>query len=82
MASLAAPYRHARLSAIKIADNSNNQSRFKDDATLKELLAEVQKHLAILAPVLDLEVLMAPGDGIANRDAWQPGAGNDTGSGS
>ena len=54
---------------MKIADDSNNQSGFKDDATLEELPAEVQKHLAILAPVLDLEVLMAPRDGIANRDA-------------
>ena len=65
LAALVAPYRHARLSAVKLAGDPNNAARFKDDATLEELRAEVMKHLERLAPVLDLEALMAPADGIA-----------------
>jgi hypothetical protein len=33
------------------------------------------KHLKPLAPVLGLEALMAPADGIANRDLTQDEAG-------
>ena len=63
-----APYRHARLSAVKLAGDPNNPVRISDDASIEELKALVQMHLKRLAPVLDLEALMAPGDGIANRD--------------
>jgi hypothetical protein len=41
-------------------------------ASIEELRAEVQKHLKILAPVLDLEALMAPADEACN-DAGAPG---------
>jgi hypothetical protein len=34
LAALVAPYRHARLSAVKLAGDPNNPARFKDDATL------------------------------------------------
>ena len=37
------------------------------------------KHLERLAPVLDLEALMAPADGIANRNVPEGGAANDAG---
>src|SRR5580658_10233877 len=45
LAALVAPYRHARLTAIKLAGDPNNPVRFKDDATTEELRAEVMKHL-------------------------------------
>jgi hypothetical protein len=32
-----APYRHARLSAVKLAGDPNSPVRFKDDATADEL---------------------------------------------
>ena len=38
---------------------------------MEELRAEMQKHLEILAPVLDLEALLAPSDGIANREVQE-----------
>ena len=69
LASLAAPYRHARLSAMKLAGDPNNPVRIKDDATLEELRAETMKHLHILIDggLIDLEALPAPNRGIANQ---------------
>ena len=57
MASLAAPYRHARLSAMKLAGDPNNPVRFKDDATANELREEIMHHLGVLVDggVIDLE---------------------------
>jgi hypothetical protein len=65
-----APYRHARLSAVKVAANPDNSARFfKDDATADELREEIMRRLGELqeAGVLDLEALPAPKDGIANQ---------------
>jgi hypothetical protein len=61
LAALAAPYRHARLSAMKLAGDPNNPVRIKDDATLEELRAEMAKHLNILIDggLIDLETLLA-----------------------
>jgi hypothetical protein len=69
LAALAAPYRHARLSAMKLADDPNNPVRIRDDATLEELPAEMIKHLGILIEggLIDLEALPAPNRGIANQ---------------
>jgi hypothetical protein len=75
LAALAAPYRHARLSAVKLAGDPNNPLGVKDDATLEELKAEVMKHLERLAPVLDLEALVASSDGVATPDVPEGGAG-------
>ena len=63
-----APYRHARLSAIKLAGDPNSSVRFKDDATAEELRAEVMRHIAELADdgVLDLQALSVPKHRIAN----------------
>jgi hypothetical protein len=47
-AALVAPYRHARLSAMKLAGDPNNPVRIRDDATLEELRAEMHKHLNVL----------------------------------
>jgi hypothetical protein len=65
-ASLVAPYRHARLSAVKLAGHPV-APELREDASLEELRVEMLKHWKRLVPVLDLEALMAPADGIANR---------------
>ena len=64
-----APYRHARLSAVKLAGDPNNPARFKDDATADELRAELMKRVKILvsAGLIDLKALPAPDGGIANQ---------------
>jgi hypothetical protein len=69
LAALAAPYRHARLSAMKLAGDPNNPVRIRDDASLAELRAEMMKHLNILIDggLIDLEALRAPNRGIANQ---------------
>ena len=62
LAALVAPYRHARLSAVKLAGDPNNPVRFKDDASADEIRAEIMKRLAVLtsAGLIDLEALPAP----------------------
>ena len=66
---LAAPYRHAKLSAIKLAGDPNNPARFKDDASADELREEVMRRLGVLheAGVIDLRALPVPKGGIANE---------------
>jgi hypothetical protein len=73
LAALVAPYRHARLSAMKLAGDQNSPFRFKDDATTDELRAELMKRLEILtsAGLIDLQAL--PPRGIANQSI--PGVG-------
>src|SRR2546430_6125031 len=71
-----APYRHARLAAIKLAGDTNDPLRMLDTATTEELKAEIMRHLRILAPVLDLQAVMALADGSAARDVPQGGAAN------
>jgi hypothetical protein len=65
LAALVAPYRHARLSAMKLAGDPNNPVRIRDDATVEELRAEMMKHLGILIDggPIDLEALPAPNPG-------------------
>jgi hypothetical protein len=69
LAALAAPYRHARLSAVKLAGDPSSPMRIRDDATLEELRAEMMKHLGILIEggLIDLEALPAPNRGLANQ---------------
>jgi hypothetical protein len=68
LASLAAPYRHALLSAMKLAGDPNNPVRFKDDATAEELRAEMMRRIAELseAGIIDLQALPLA-KGIENR---------------
>jgi hypothetical protein len=76
LAALVAPYRHARLSAMKLAGDPNNPFRIPDDATAEELRTEVMRHIARLADagVLDLRALLpAPKGGIANQSAVNGG---------
>jgi hypothetical protein len=59
LASLAAPYRHPRLSAMKLAGDPNNPAHFKDDATVEELRAEIERRLNILqaSGILELRAI-------------------------
>jgi hypothetical protein len=68
IAAMAAPYRHSKLTAVKIAGDPNNPLRFKDDATAAELREEIMRRLRTLseAGVIDLTALPAPKRGIAN----------------
>jgi hypothetical protein len=68
LAALLAPYRHARLSAVKLAGDPNNPVRLKDDATTEELRAEIMRRLGVLqdAGVLDLQALAVPKGRTAN----------------
>jgi hypothetical protein len=69
LAALVAPYRHARLSAVKLAGDPNSPAPFKDDATADELRAEVMKRIEILvsAGLIDLKALPMLDGGIANQ---------------
>ena len=70
LAALAAPYRHPRLSAVKLNKEPVDPA-LRQEASLEELRVKIQKHWKRLAPVLDLEALVAPGDGIANREVQE-----------
>jgi hypothetical protein len=62
LAALAAPYRHARLSAAKLAGDPNNPVSPWVDATAEELRAEIERRLNVLqeAGILELRPLPAP----------------------
>src|SRR5262245_32703543 len=64
IAEKVAPYRHARLSAVKLAGEPNNPMRVWDDASADELREEIMRHIRILVDggVLNLEALLAPSD--------------------
>jgi hypothetical protein len=64
-----APYRHARLSAVKLAGDPNNRLRVWDNATADELRAEMMRRIAEMrdAGVIDLTALPPPNGGIGNR---------------
>jgi len=68
LAAHAAPYRHARLKAITVEGTINPSDRFRDDANLEELRAEVTRRLADLSEegVIDLTALPAPKRETAN----------------
>ena len=68
IAEKVAPYRHARLSAVKLAGEPNNPMRVWDNATADELRAEIMHHLGVLIEggLIDLAALPAPKRGIAN----------------
>jgi len=70
------PYRHHRLAAIKL-DKDPIMHGIRENATVAELEAEMKKHWLRLAPVLDLEAMLAPSDGVANRKVPQDAAAGD-----
>jgi hypothetical protein len=51
-------YRHAQLSAIKLAGDINAKNY--DNATLDELLVKINDELAKLGPIIDLEAIWEP----------------------
>ena len=63
LAALVAPYRHAGLSAMKLAGDQNSPVRFKDDATADELRAELMKRLEILTSAALIDFGSAAGAG-------------------
>ena len=65
-----APYRHHRLAAIKLNKDPVDPA-LREEASLEELRVEMLKHWERLVPVLDLEALVAPSDGIANREVQE-----------
>jgi hypothetical protein len=69
LAALVAPYRHARLSAMKLAGDQNSPLRIRDDASADEIRAEIMKRLAVLtsAGLIDPKALPVPDGGIANQ---------------
>jgi hypothetical protein len=48
LAALAAPYRHARLSAVKHIDHADSIDGISANATPEELRAEIAKRIAML----------------------------------
>ena len=79
LAALVAPYRHARLSAIKLAGDPNNPMPFTDYASLDKLREEIMQELGYLVsaglidlkalPVLDGEIANWPHPASINRGA-------------
>jgi hypothetical protein len=69
-----APYRHHKLAAIKLNKDPLDPG-LREEASLEELRVEMQKYWKRLAPVLDLEALMAPADEITTSDVPQGEAG-------
>ena len=65
-----APNRHHGLAAIKLNKDPVDPG-LREEASLEELEAEMKKHWKRLAPILDLEALVAPSDGIANREVQE-----------
>jgi hypothetical protein len=66
VAEKVAPYRHARLSAVKLAGDPNNSAPFEDLASVRE---EIMQDLGRLvsAGLIDLKALPVPDGGIANQ---------------
>jgi hypothetical protein len=62
LAALAAPYRHARLSAVKHIDQTDMIDGISANATPEELRAEIAKRIALLQDkgYVDLEALPPP----------------------
>ena len=62
LAALAAPYRHARLSAVKHIENADTIDGISANATPEELRAEIAKRITLLRDkgYLDLEALPPP----------------------
>jgi hypothetical protein len=56
-----ARYRHAQLSAVKIAGDIN--ARVADNASLDELLERIKDELNKLGPILDMEIVREPTEG-------------------
>jgi hypothetical protein len=65
LAALAAPYRHARLSAVKHIDQTDTIDGISANATPEELRAEIARRVVLLRDkgYVDLEALPPPAKG-------------------
>ena len=70
VAEKVARYRHAHLSAIKLAGDIN--ARVADDVSLDELLVKIKEELVKLGPLIDLDAIR-DAQGVENR---LPATGN------
>jgi hypothetical protein len=80
IAEKVAKYRHAQLSAVRLAGDINAVT---DDASLDELLGKIREELRKLGPLIDLEAIREPqgsrteGGSTAGRNighGWRSGA--------
>jgi hypothetical protein len=79
-ASLAAPYRHARLSAVKHLEQGDTIDGIGPNATVEELRAAIAKRVVLLRDrgYVDLEALPPPANGeVAIADAEDQQEGSD-----
>ena len=58
IAEKVAKYRHAQLSAVRLAGDIN--ATVTDDASLDELLEKIKEELRKLGPLIDLEAVREP----------------------
>jgi hypothetical protein len=75
VAEKVARYRHAQLSAIKLAGDINAKNY--DDATLDELLVSIKSKLVKLGPLIDLDAIREA-QGVENRLPVTGNTGNGT----
>jgi hypothetical protein len=70
-ASIAAPYRHPKLSAVKHLEQTDSIDGISANATPEELRIEIAKRIALLRDkgYVDLDALPAPVQGGAERDS-------------
>jgi hypothetical protein len=69
--SLAAPYRHPRLSAVKHIDQADTIDGIRSDASPEELRAEIAKRVALLRDkgYIDMDALPPPAQDAAESDS-------------
>jgi hypothetical protein len=78
--ALAAPYRHARLSAVKHLEQTDSIDGIRSDASPEELRAEIAKRVAMLRDrgYVDLNALPPPANKeVAMADAEDQQEGSD-----
>ena len=70
-ASIAAPYRHARLSAVKHLEQADSIDGISANASPEELRAEIAKRVALLRDkgYIDIEALPPPAQDAAESDS-------------
>jgi hypothetical protein len=66
VAEKVARYRHAQLSAVKLAGDINAKNY--DNATLDELIVKIKSQLVKLGPLIDLDVIYEPRGALRPRD--------------
>ena len=66
VAEKVARYRHAQLSAVKLAGDINAKNY--DNATLDELIVKIKSQLVKLGPLIDLEVIYEPRGALRPHD--------------